>query len=36
MHVRKSESNVQIANRCAPWNIASGDESLVLQALKFQ
>jgi hypothetical protein len=29
------ESHVQIANRCAPWKIASGAEILVL-ALQFQ
>jgi hypothetical protein len=36
VHMRKVESRVQIADRCAPWKISSGAESLVFQALQFK
>jgi hypothetical protein len=35
-YVRKFESHVQIANRCAPLKISDGVEKFVLQALQFQ
>jgi hypothetical protein len=35
IHLRKVESRVQNADRCAPWKISSGAENLVLQALQF-
>jgi hypothetical protein len=33
VYIRNEESLVQIADRCAPWNIAIGAENLILQAL---
>jgi ABC-type transport system involved in Fe-S cluster assembly fused permease/ATPase subunit len=36
VYVRKVESRVQIADRCAPRKISSGVQNLVLHALQLQ
>jgi hypothetical protein len=36
VYVRKFESHVQIANRCAPWKISNGEGNFVLHELQFQ
>jgi hypothetical protein len=33
--MRKIESRVQVADRCAPWKISNGAAYLVLQTLQF-
>jgi hypothetical protein len=30
VYIRKVESRVQIADRCAPWKISNGTEKLIL------
>jgi hypothetical protein len=35
VYIRNVENRVQIADRCATWNISSGAENLVLWALQF-
>jgi hypothetical protein len=33
VYIRKAESRVQIADRCAPWKISNGAQNLILHAL---
>jgi hypothetical protein len=35
VYIRKVESCVQIAERCAPWKIYNGVQNLVLHVLQF-
>jgi hypothetical protein len=35
LYIGKLESCVQIMDRCAPWEISSDAEKIVLQALQF-
>jgi hypothetical protein len=35
VYMRKVESRVQIADRCAPWKISNNGQNLVLQARQF-
>jgi hypothetical protein len=34
VYIRKVESCVQIADRCAPWKIPSGAQNIILHALQ--
>jgi hypothetical protein len=36
IYIRKVESHVQIADRCAPWKIYNGAENRVLHSLQFK
>jgi hypothetical protein len=35
IYIRKVESRVQIADKCAPWNVSNGAQNRVLHALHF-
>jgi hypothetical protein len=36
LYIKKSESPVEIVNRCIPWKIPNGVKNIALNALQFE